>query len=486
MAHWRTGTAGHTPPATASTGRQRWTVLIAAVLGTALAYMSDDMLNIAVPSVARDLEATASEVQWILAYYIPLVAFVLVAGSLGDIFGHRRVFTLGLGLFCSGALVCATAADAPSLMGGRALQGVAAAMLLASGLALVTCANPGEQRDPALGQFFGLVAAVPALGPFLSGWLVDWLTWRWLFIAPLVLPLAAMVITGRLDETQRAQGRRPDLPGSFALLVSLCAVSLGLILGPAQESIAPALVWAAVGGAALAWFVRLERRAPDPLLPLALFRQRRFVGANAVWLVGCMTSWGAMFFLSVTLQLSLGLRPLAAGLLLTPVYVVMMVGSPLAGWAAARLGSLVVIVAGLTGYVVGLWLLSGVSRASPLPWGVLAPLALFAVGMATFTAPLAAAGMRALPETDQGIASGVNNAAGQLAGLLAIIVLPTLAGLEGTHSFDGATLAETYPRALQAAALLAAITIPVAVWALRGGPPSHGDRLAAGAVGRKP
>jgi MFS family permease len=172
-------------------GQRRLLVLFAAVLGTALAYMSDDMLNLAVPSVARDLEVSAAGIQWILnAYYIPLVAFVLVAGSVGDIIGHRRVFTAGLMLFCAGALLCATAADVGLLIVGRALQGVAAAMLLAAGLALVACANPGERRDRALGHFLGLIAAVPALGPFLSGVLVDWLSWRWLFVVPLALPLA--------------------------------------------------------------------------------------------------------------------------------------------------------------------------------------------------------------------------------------------------------------------------------------------------------
>jgi MFS family permease len=152
-------------------------VLAAAVLGTALAYMSDDMLNLAIPSVARDLHASAPAVQWILnAYYIPLVAFVLVAGALGDVVGHRRVFTSGLLLFGGGAVLCAAAPDVGLLIAGRAVQGVAAAMLLASGLALVTIANPGDRRDRAVAQFVAATAAVPALGPFLSGALVDWLS----------------------------------------------------------------------------------------------------------------------------------------------------------------------------------------------------------------------------------------------------------------------------------------------------------------------
>lgn len=439
-------------------------VLVAAVLGTALAYMSDDMLNLAIPSVARDLQATAAGVQWILnAYYIPLVAVVLVAGSMGDILGHRRVFTAGLLLFSVGAVLCASAPHVGLLIAGRALQGLAAAMLLAAGLALVTVANPGNRRDRAVGQFVALTAAVPALGPFLSGALVDWLSWRWLFIVPLILPMAALAIARGLPETPRARNRRPDLQGSLAVLVALCGISVALIVGPAQTS--PVLVATAVvlGVAAGAWFITVERRAADPLLPLAFFHRRQFVGANLIWLLGSMTCWGAVFFLAVSLQVTLGLRPLTAGLLVTPIYLLMMAGSPLAGAVASRIGRRRVIVAGLTVYTAGLWLLSTIDASSAVPWGVLLPLGVFAAGMATFTAPLAAAAMSALDDQDQGVASGVNSTMGQLSGLLAIIVLPVLAGLAGASSFAGAAFSEAYPRALQAAAVIAAVGIPVAL-----------------------
>jgi EmrB/QacA subfamily drug resistance transporter len=445
----------------------RLVVLLTAVLGTALAYMSDDMLNLAIPSVARDLEASAAAIQWVLnAYYVPLVAIVLVAGSVGDIIGHRRVFTTGLLGFCGGALLCATALDVGWLIAGRVVQGIAAAMLLTSALALVTRANPGERRDLAVGQFLGLVAAAPAMGPLLSGTLVDWLSWRWLFVAPLVLPVAALALTRRLPETPRAAGRHPDLFGSVAILVALCGVSVALILGPAGTSpwlVAAAATVGVVGGV---WFVTVERRSMDPLLPLALLRRRTFVGANIVWLLSGMTCWGAVFFLAVTLQVTLGIRPVTAGLLLTPIYLVMMAGSPLAGAVASRVGGRRVVVAGLVVYTAGLLLLSTIDAATSLPWGVLGPLAVFAVGMATFTAPLGAATMSALDDADQGIASGVNNAMGQLAGLLAVIVLPALAGLAGAERFAGPAFSDAYPRALQAAAVLAGLGVLVALLTL--------------------
>jgi EmrB/QacA subfamily drug resistance transporter len=461
------------PPGAAAVRRSR-RVLFAAVLGTALAYMSDDMLNLAIPSVARELSATAAGAQWVLnAYYIPLVAFVLIAGSIGDIAGHRRVFMVGLVGFCLGAVVCATAVGVWMLAAGRMVQGVAAAMLLAAGLALVTTANPGEGRARALGRFFGLVAAVPAVGPLISGALVDLLSWRWLFVVPLVLPLAALVLARGIDETPRAADRRPDLRGSLAALIALGAISGALILGPGATS-----AWFVLGAVSIAiaagvWFIRVERRAVDPLLPLAFFRRRRFVGANAVWLVVCMSSWGAVFFLAVNLQASVGVRPIVAGLLLTPIYLVMMIGSPIAGALAGRLGARPLILTGLIVYIVGLLVLRGIHAGSAVPWDIVAPVVVLAIGMAILTAPLAAATMGALDEPDQGVASGVNNAMGQLAGLLAIIVLPALAGLAGASDLGAATVAQAYPRALLAAAGLAALAIPVVVLTLR-------DRDAAG------
>jgi MFS family permease len=210
----------------------------AVIVAAVLAYMSDDMLNLAIPSVARDLGATMTDVQWILnAYYVPLVSFVLVAGSIGDIVGHRRVFSAGLVLFSLGALVCSISSTVLALVAGRGLQGFGAAMLLTAGLALVICLSPAETRGRAVGLFFGLVAAVPAIGPFLSGALVDMLSWRWLFVAPLVLPLTALVITKALvPETPVHAGRRPDMPGAMAALVTLSAVSIALIASAAGEA----------------------------------------------------------------------------------------------------------------------------------------------------------------------------------------------------------------------------------------------------------
>jgi EmrB/QacA subfamily drug resistance transporter len=459
---------GHRSPlaSTATAGRA---VVVAAVLGTALAYMSDDMLNLAIPSVARDLGATMTDVQWIVnAYYVTLVSFVLVAGSIGDIAGHRRVFTGGLVLFSLGALGCAVAPAVLPLVIGRAVQGAGAAMLLTAALALVTRLTPPDARSRAIGLFLGLVAAVPALGPFLSGVLVDLLSWRWLFVVPLLLPVAALVISRTLvPETQCAEERRPDLAGAVALFVTLAAVSVGLILGPADPTDPLPLLAFATAAVVGAAFVVIEGRVADPMLPLRFFRQRAFVGGNLVWMLGALTSWGAVFFLAITLQATLGLRPFVAGLVLVPIYLVMMAASPLAGRVAERIGPRPPILVGLGLYSAGLWVLSSIGPTSPVVPDVLAGVGTMAVGMATFTAPLLAVTMGSLDDADQGVASGVNNAAGQLAGLLAVVVLPAIAGLTGVSLSDPA-FAAGYASALRAAAVIAGVGIAVAAFTLGG------------------
>jgi EmrB/QacA subfamily drug resistance transporter len=431
-------------------------VLVAAVLGTALAYMSDDMLNLAIPSVAHDLGATMTDVQWLLgAYYVPLVALVLIVGSIGDIVGHRRVFIVGLLAFAAGAVLCAMSPGIAWLSLGRAVQGVAAAMLVTAGLALVTRLTPAERRDGAIGLFLGLIAAVPAVGPFISGALVDLLSWRWLFLVPLVLPGLALIVTWtRIPETATDPTRRPDLPGAATAVVCLGGLSVALILASAGDLGWPLIAAALIAIIAGVAFVFIEQRSSDPMLPLELFRRPVFVGGNLAWLLGGMTCWSAVLLVALALQTTLGLRPALAGLTLVPIYLVMMIGSPLAGRVAERIGHAAPILVGLAVYALGLWALSELDASSPVVPDVVVGILVLAVGMAMFTAPLASATFGSLDEADQGIASGVNNAMSQLAGLLAIVLLPLVSGLGGVRLGDPA-FAVGYAAGLRAMALVA-------------------------------
>jgi EmrB/QacA subfamily drug resistance transporter len=427
--------------------------------------MSDDMLNLAIPSVARDLQATVTDAQWILnAYYVSLVSCVLVAGAIGDITGHRHVFVGGILTFCTGALLCASAPAIWLIVVGRFFQGIGAAMLLSAGLALVTYLSPPEGRNSAVGQFLGLAAAVPAIGPFVSGALVELLSWRWLFVVPLALPVAALALTWLVvPETPRADDRRPDLYGAAVAFATLGAFSVALIEGAADPTASLPLVAFSAALIGTTGFVLIERRVADPMLPLRFFQRRLFVGGNLVWLLGSMTCSGAVFFVAVMLQATLGQPPLVAGLVLTPIYLVMMVGSPLAGRVADRIGPRWPIFIGLGIYAAGLLVLSRIGPTSSAVPDVVAAILVFATGMALFTAPLASVTLSALDEGEQGVASGMNNAMGQLAGLLAIAILPAIADLAGV-GFGDPAFAVGYGRALGAAALIAITCVPIAVW----------------------
>jgi EmrB/QacA subfamily drug resistance transporter len=462
-------------------------IVAAAVLGSALAYMSDDMLNVAIPSVAADLGGTVGDIQWVVnTYYVTLVALVLVAGAVGDIVGHRRVFVAGMALFTVGALACAVAPSVWVLIVGRGVQGIGAAMTLAAGLALVSQLIHPDERGRAIGVFMGLVAALPAVGPALSGALVDMLSWRAIFLAPLLFPVCAFLLTRvRIPETPRVSGRRPDLPGAAAALVALAALTIALIEGPSGWSRILPVAAVAVAVLATVLFVMVERRVEAPMLPLRLLHRRVFVGGNLVTLLAYMTSSGAFFFVAVSVQTTLGYRPLLAGVALMPLYIVMTLGAPLSGRLADRTGPRIPTLAGLAVYTAGVWMLSGIGPGSGLLADVLPGLVVTACGAATFGPPLATATLGALDDADQGVASGVNNAVGQLAGLLAIAVLPAVAGLTDAP-VGGAVFASGYSQALRIAAGIAVAATVLAAATFRGCRPAVSNEPGALSVPRIP
>lgn len=446
-------------------------VLGAAVCGSALAYMSDDMLNVALPSLADDLDVGVSSVQWVVnGYFLTMLALMLVAGSIGDRRGHRRTFLDGLAVFSVGAVVCATAPAVPVLVGGRAIQGIGAALVLASGLALVHSSFAEEERSRAVGLYMGFTAISTAVGPMLGGLLVDTVSWRSIFVAPLLLPAIGAVITVvAVREAPTDAGRRPDGRGTVLAFLTIASFSVALIRGP-KDWFAPdvlmAMVIAIVAGTV---FVGLQRRAPDPMLPLRLFANSTFAGGNLVTLLSFTASAGAFFFVVVHLQSTLGFGAAEAGAALIPLYVIMMIGSPLAGALADRIGPLAPILGGLSVFAGGAWWLSLVDEGSGYVTEILPGVVVLAVGLAALGAPLTAATLDAAGEDEQGIASGVNNTAGQLAGLLMIAVLPAAAGLSDA-TLDGPAFAQGYGTAMRICAGLALASAVVAGLTIRSTP----------------
>ncbi|MEO1065346.1 MAG: MFS transporter [Actinomycetota bacterium] len=459
--------AGHAP-VVALSARSGRAVIAAAVFGSALAYMSDDMLNVALPTLADDLDVGVTGAQWVVnGYFVTMLSLMLVAGSIGDIRGHRRTFLEGLGVFTLGAVVCASAPVIATLVVGRAIQGVGAALVLASGLALVHASFGEEERSRAIGLYMGLTAVSTAVGPMFGGVLVDVISWRAIFVAPLVFPVLAAVITVvGVPEAPTTAGRRPDAGSAGLALVTIAAFSVALIGGPAdwlRPEVLAAIAVAVIGGVS---FVVRQRRADDPMLPLGLFGDRTFAGGNVITLVSFTASAGVFFFVVVHLQSTLGFEAAEAGAALVPLYAIMLIGSPLAGHLADQVGAKAPIAVGLVTFGAGAWWLSTVQAGSGYVTEFLPGLIVLAVGLATFGAPLTAATLGAAGEDEQGIASGVNNTVGQMGGLVMIAVLPVAAGLSGA-SFEGPAFADGYETAMRICALLALASAVVATVTIR-------------------
>lgn len=425
----------------------RW-VLLATVLGSGLAFLDATVVNVALPALARDLDASLGDLQWVLnAYLVTLSAFVLIGGSLGDRYGLRRVFLLGLAAFTAASLACGLAPSVELLILARAVQGLGAALLVPGSLALIAATFHPDDRAKAVGAWSGLSGIASALGPFAGGYLVDAVSWRMAFFVNLPLAAGVVVAARHVPESRGTATERLDVLGALTASVGLALATYALI-----ES---HLGFGGAGLAVLAAFVVVEARSPAPMLPLRLFANPQFAGANATTLAVYAALGGAFFLLVLELQVSLGYSALEAGSSLLPVTLLVLALSARAGALAQRIGPRLPMTVGPV--VVGLGLLlwsrvdAGTSYAATvLPGGVV-----FGLGLALTVAPLTATIMAAADDAHLGAASGVNNAIARLAGLLAVAGLPMLVGLD-TSAAPG-DLDRDVDLALQVAAVVALV-----------------------------
>ena len=445
----------------------RW-VILATVLGSGMAFLDGTVVNVALPAIADDLGAGLSGLQWTLdAYLVTLAALLLLGGSLGDQYGRRRVYVAGLVWFTVASLLCGLAPTTGALIGARALQGMGAALLVPGSLAILSAAFRPEDRSRAIGAWSGLAGVSSALGPFLGGWLIDSVSWRLVFLLNLPLAAVAVAVTVRHVPESRDPdaGARPDVPGAVAVSVGLGALAYALIEGTA--GFGPVEVAAAVMGlAGLIAFVAVERRRPRPMLPLAMFRSRQFTGANATTFAVYAALGGAFFLLVLQLQVGLGYSALAAGAALLPVTLLMLTLSARAAQLAQRVGPRwpmtlgpVLVAAGLVGF-------SGVEPGRSYATAVLPAVVVFGLGLALTVAPLTSAVLAGVGDAHMGVASGVNNAVARVAGLLAVAVLPGLAGVE-LGGDGGAGLGDGFSRAMLACAALCLVGAVVAFATVR-------------------
>ena len=442
----------------------RW-LIAATVAGSGIAFLDTTVVNVALPHISDDLGGGLAGLQWTLdAYLVTLTSMLLLGGSLGDLYGRRRVFVLGLIGFSGASLLCGLAPTIQVLVAARALQGAAGALLVPSSLAIISASFHPDDRSRAVGAWSGMGAAAGAVGPFVGGWLVDTFSWRPVFFINLPIAAATVVIALRhVPETSEGgAAASPDLRGAALITIALGATTYGLIElggGPAPTI---ALV---TGLVALVGFLVVESRRPHPLLPLSLFRSRQFSGANLVTLSVYAGLGLTSFLVTVQLQTGLGYSALEAGAALLPITVLVALFSARSGALAQRIGPRLPMTLGSLVVACGLLLYTRIEPGRSYATSVLPGAIVFGIGITLLVAPLTATVLASVSQHQAGIASGVNNAVARLAGLLAIALVPGLAGI--TVAQDGVGFGPGFVTALQIAAGLCVVGSAIAFATLR-------------------
>ncbi|MFE1931304.1 DHA2 family efflux MFS transporter permease subunit [Streptomyces sp. NPDC059474] len=441
---------GNGEPVRLSVPAGRWLVFTT-VLGSAMALLDSTVVNVALPRIGLDLGADLPVLQWTVnAYMLTLAGLILLGGALGDRFGRRRVFVIGVVWFSLASLVCGLAPNAGVLIAARALQGIGGALLTPGSLALIQSVIHPDDRARAIGLWSGFGGIGAAIGPFLGGWLVDGPGWRWVFF--INVPLAAVCVPVALrhvPETSnpRAHGRF-DVLGALLGAATLGLITYALIAAP-QKGASPAVVVPAVAGLAMgAVFVAVERRRREPMLPLSIFSSRQFSAVNAVTL--CVyAAFGGFFFLSVLdLQVVVGYSALAAGTALLPTTTLMLLLSARSGELGKRIGPRIPLTVGPLLCAAGMLLMTRAGVGAVYWRDILPALLVLGMGMVVVVAPLTATVLASVDVARAGLASGVNNAAARAAGLIAVAALPLLAGM-GPEAYRSAdAFGDTFRRAM--------------------------------------
>jgi len=449
---------------------RKWWTLAAVAVGLFMIMLDNTVVNVALPSIERDLRISIAELEWIVtAYALTFAALLVTGGKLADLYGRRRIFVAGLAVFTLSSLACGLAPSAGFLIGARAVQGIGAALMSPATLSIITATFPPRERGQAIGIWAGVSALALALGPLCGGLIVDNIDWSWIFFVNVPVG-AAGIVASRLfipESRDTSLEQSVDLPGLLTSGLGLLAVSYALIEGNRHGWTSAEIVGLFVAAAVLlVAFVAIERRRRLPMLDLSLFRIGAFAGANVVAMLVSLGMFGVFFFVSLYVQNILGYSPTKAGAIFLPMTLLIIVVAPIAGRTSDRIGSRWLMGGGMTIVGVSLLLYQRVGVHSDF-WTLLPAMLLGGVGMAMTMSPMTSAAMGAVPVDKAGVGSGVLNSFRQVGGSLGIALMGAILASYIHHPARTAAGAQDYVNGLHAALLVSAgITFAAALVAV--------------------